>query len=94
MTRAERIGFFGLGIMGSRMAANLARAGYQPGGLDPHPGQGRGVGAGARRAVRATPAGSPPRADVVVSMVVDGAQVESVLLGEHGAIEAPRPGLL
>ena len=26
---ADRIGFIGLGIMGSRQAANLARAGYE-----------------------------------------------------------------
>ena len=28
--RGERVGFLGLGIMGSRMAANLASAGYEP----------------------------------------------------------------
>ena len=32
----ERIGFLGLGIMGSRMAANVARAGFPLSGVDPH----------------------------------------------------------
>src|SRR5208282_3556279 len=42
----------------------------------------------------ATPAQVAEHSDIVVSMVVDGAQVASVLLGEHGVIEAARPGLL
>ena len=31
----ERIGFLGLGIMGSAMAENLIRAGFQVSGFDP-----------------------------------------------------------
>ena len=82
----ERIGFVGLGIMGSRMAANLRRAGYEltvfnrtretrarPG----RPSTARTVADDARRA-SARPATSSSR------MVVDGAQVQEVLLGEHG----------
>ena len=45
----ERIGFLGLGIMGSRMAANLARAGFPLTRLDAHPRQGRALGIRARR---------------------------------------------
>jgi 3-hydroxyisobutyrate dehydrogenase-like beta-hydroxyacid dehydrogenase len=42
----------------------------------------------------ATPAEVAAHSDVVVSMVVDGEQVTSVLLGENGVIQAARPGLL
>ncbi len=44
----ERIGFLGLGIMGSRMAANVAAAGYPLTRVDAHPGQGRALGGRAR----------------------------------------------
>ena len=53
----ERIGFVGLGIMGSRMAANLAA-----------------------------------ECEVVITMVVDGEQVESVLLGSISPTETRRLG--
>ena len=42
----------------------------------------------------ATPAEVAAASDVVFSMVVDGEQVASVLLGDGGAIEAARDGLL
>ncbi len=45
----ESIGFLGLGIMGSRMAANVARGGLPADGLDAHPRQGRALGLRARR---------------------------------------------
>ncbi len=90
-----RVGFLGLGIMGSRMAANVARAGFPLAVWTHTPGKaeawaGEHIGAQAC----ATPAEVAERSDVVLSMVVDGTQVASVLLGEHGAIQAARPGLL
>ena len=58
------------------------------GRLDAHARQGRGLGGRARRRPPARrPPRSPARSDVVISMVVDGEQVASVLLGEGGAIE-------
>ena len=45
----ERIGFVGLGIMGSRMAANLAPRGLRADRLQPHARARRGVGRRARR---------------------------------------------
>ncbi|MGN6372533.1 MAG: NAD(P)-dependent oxidoreductase [Solirubrobacteraceae bacterium] len=112
MGERERIGFLGLGIMGSRMAANVARAGFPltvwthtPGKAqawvkehataEPHP---QGVGASRQRpapiAAASTPAEVASASDMVVSMVVDGAQVESVLLGENGVAQGARDGLL
>ena len=84
MRPTERIGFLGLGIMGSRMAANVAARRLRAGGVDAHARQGRALGRRARRArLRDARPRSRPRSDIVVSMVVDGEQVASVLLGEQ-----------
>ncbi len=95
MTSTERIGFLGLGIMGSRMAANVARAGYELAVWTHTPGKAQ-AWAAEQRGVSAheTPAQVAAASDIVISMVVDGAQVESVLLGEGGAAEAVQPGQL
>lgn len=93
--RRERVGFLGLGIMGSRMAANLTAAGYPLTVWTHTPGKAQAWaqehdGASAAE----TPADVARASDIVISMVVDGAQVRSVLTGEHGAIEGAHEGLL
>jgi 3-hydroxyisobutyrate dehydrogenase len=90
----ERVGFLGLGIMGSRMAANLVRAGFGLSVWTHTPGKAERWASDHAARAYATPAEVAEHSDMVVSMVVDGAQVASVLLGEHGVIEAARPGLL
>lgn len=88
------IGFIGLGIMGSRMAANLAAAGHD---LTVHNRTRATADAWAARhggTVAATPAEAAERSDVVITMVVDGAQVEHVLLAPGGAAEGAREGAL
>jgi 3-hydroxyisobutyrate dehydrogenase-like beta-hydroxyacid dehydrogenase len=90
----ERVGFLGLGIMGSRMAANLARAGYELAVWTHTEGKASAWAGEHGATAHDTPAAVAAASDIVLSMVVDGAQVESVLLGEGGAIEAARPGLL
>ena len=91
--RAMRVGFIGLGIMGSRQAANLRARRLRADRLQPH------ARDAPRRGRPSTAATSPPRprevaegADTVITMVVDGAQVEEMLLGEDGAVarRAPR----
>jgi 3-hydroxyisobutyrate dehydrogenase-like beta-hydroxyacid dehydrogenase len=91
---AERVGFIGLGIMGSRMAANLARAGFAPVVWNRTPATAEAWAADHGGTVAETPAQVAERSDVVVTMVVDGAQVESVLLGEGGAADGAHEGLL
>ena len=54
--QTERIGFLGLGIMGSRMAANLVRAGFQTAVWTHTPRQGRELGPRESAAAHATPA--------------------------------------
>ena len=91
---AESVGFIGLGIMGSRQAANLARAGFE---LTVHNRTREKADAWAAEhggRVAATPRELAERSDVVITMVVDGGQVEQLLRGEDGALAAARPGAL
>jgi 3-hydroxyisobutyrate dehydrogenase-like beta-hydroxyacid dehydrogenase len=90
----ERIGFLGLGIMGSRMAANVARAGFPLTAWTHTPGKAERWASEHGATAQSTPAEVARDSDIVISMVVDGEQVASVLLGEHGVIEAAHPGLL
>jgi 3-hydroxyisobutyrate dehydrogenase-like beta-hydroxyacid dehydrogenase len=89
-----RIGFLGLGIMGSRMAANLARASFPLTVWTHTPGKAERWAAENHAVAAATPAEVASASDIVVIMVVDGAQVGAVLLGEDGVIQSARPGLL
>ena len=88
------VGFLGLGIMGSRMAANVARAGFPLAVWTHTAGKAESWASEHGATALATPAEVAERSDVVVSMVVDGEQVSSVLLGGEGVIDAARPGLL
>jgi 3-hydroxyisobutyrate dehydrogenase len=90
----ERIGFLGLGIMGSRMATNLARAGFPLSVWTHTPGKAERWASEHGAKARMTPAEVAADSDIVISMVVDGEQVASVLLGEHGVIESAHGGLL
>jgi 3-hydroxyisobutyrate dehydrogenase len=90
----ERIGFLGLGIMGSRMAANVGRAGFPLTVWTHTPGKAESWASEHGATARGGPAEVARDSDIVISMVVDGEQVASVLLGEHGVIEAAHPGLL
>jgi 3-hydroxyisobutyrate dehydrogenase-like beta-hydroxyacid dehydrogenase len=90
----ERVGFLGLGIMGSRMAANVRRAGHPLTVWTHTPGKAaRWAAEHDARAVR-TPAEVAQASDIVVSMVVDGAQVASILLDERGVADGAHDGLL
>jgi 3-hydroxyisobutyrate dehydrogenase-like beta-hydroxyacid dehydrogenase len=88
------VGFLGLGIMGSRMAANVARAGFPLTVWTHTSGKAERWASEHGASAVATPADVAERSDIVVSMVVDGEQVASVLLGQGGVVEAARPGLL
>jgi 3-hydroxyisobutyrate dehydrogenase len=90
----ERIGFLGLGIMGSRMAANVAKAGYELTVWTHTEGKAERWAAEHGASAASTPAEVAAASDVVVSMVVDGAQVQSVLCGQGGAAEGAAEGLL
>jgi 3-hydroxyisobutyrate dehydrogenase len=91
---AEAVGFIGLGIMGSRMAANLVRAGYQVTVYNRTAEKARAWADEHGGRVAATPREAADGAAAVISMVVDGPQVEEVLLGPEGAAAGAAPGTL
>jgi len=87
-----RIGFAGLGIMGSRMASNLLAKGHSvmvwnrsARACDPLRSKGAAVGS--------SPAQLAGAADVVMSCLADPAAVREVWLGEKGFVSALRPGM-
>jgi 3-hydroxyisobutyrate dehydrogenase-like beta-hydroxyacid dehydrogenase len=90
----ERIGFVGLGIMGSRMAANLRGAGAELTVYNRTRERAEAWAAEHRGIVAQTPAEVGAASDVVITMVVDGAQVTEVLLGEDGVAEGAAAGAL
>ena len=88
------IGFIGLGIMGSRMAANLRRAGFELTVWNRTAERAREWAAVHGGQVAERPADVAAAGEVVVTMVVDGDQVQRLLLGEGGVAEGARPDLL
>ena len=91
---AEPVGFVGLGIMGSRMAACLARAGHPVAVYNRTAAKAEAWVAEHGGRVAATPRDAADGAAAVITMVVDGPQVEQVLLGEDGAVGGAAPGTL
>jgi len=88
------LGFIGLGIMGSRMAANLVRAGHELVVFNRTRATADAWAAEHGATVAATPAEAAAGAEVVITMVVDGPHVEAVLLGEDGVVHGASAGLL
>lgn len=89
----ERIGFLGLGTMGSSMAANLARAGAPLTVWNRTPGRAAALlELGAKEA--ASPAALAAASDVVVVCVSDTPDVEAVLFGPAGVVEGALAGSL
>jgi 3-hydroxyisobutyrate dehydrogenase-like beta-hydroxyacid dehydrogenase len=93
-TPTERIGFLGLGIMGSRMAANVARAGYQLHVWTHSAGKAAAWAIAHGATAHDTPAAAAAASEIVVSMVVDAEQVGAVMLGDDGVAAAERDQLL
>ena len=94
MAELERVGFLGLGIMGSRMAANLVKAGFSTTVWNRTRATADAWVAEHGGTVADSPADVARASDVIVSIVADGPVVEEVMLGEHGVIEGAHEGLL
>ncbi len=90
----EAVGFVGLGIMGSRQAANLARAGYELTVFNRTRERAEAWAAEHGGHVAGSPREAAERSEIVITMVVDGAQVEAMLLGDDGALAGAREGAL
>jgi len=78
--------------MGSRMAANLARAGHEVTVYNRTVEKAEAWASEHGGRVAATPREAAEGASTVITMVVDGPQVEQVLLGEDGAAHGLEPG--
>jgi 2-hydroxy-3-oxopropionate reductase len=88
---AETVGFIGLGVMGRPMAKHIAAKGHQVVAFN----RSRAavddlVAAGA--SAGSSPADVATRSSIVITMVPDTADVESVLTGPSGVVETLKPG--
>ncbi len=90
----ERVAFFGLGIMGGPMAANLGRAGFDLSVWTRTDGKAERFAAEHGVRAAATPAEAAEGADALISIVPDAPEVEAVLFGEAGAAGALASGAL
>jgi 3-hydroxyisobutyrate dehydrogenase len=90
-----RVSFLGLGIMGSRMAANLHDKGFELTVWNRTESVATEF-AEKRPGVRVaqTPGEAGEGAELVLTMVVDGSQVEALLLGAEGAANTAPAGAL
>jgi 3-hydroxyisobutyrate dehydrogenase-like beta-hydroxyacid dehydrogenase len=91
---SEAVGFVGLGIMGSRQAANLAKAGYELTVFNRTRERADAWVAEHGGTVVGSPREVAERSGVVITMVVDGDQVKRMILDEDGALAGAREGTL
>ena len=90
-TFARAVGVIGLGAMGAGMAQSLRRAGHAPHVYDIRADVAQAFAAGGGTACE-SPAALGAACDVVVSVVVNAGQTESVLFGEQGCAATLKPG--
>ncbi len=87
----ELIGFIGLGIMGKPMALNLTKAGYRLIVYNRTRSKAESlVEAGAE--VAKSPREVANRANVIITMLPDSADVDQVVFGENGVAEGAKEG--
>ena len=87
----SKIGFIGLGIMGRPMLRNLLRAGHSVVAFDVVAASLDGaVADGAERAGSASDAAS--RAEIIITMLPDGPEVQQAMLGPGGVLEGAKKG--
>jgi 2-hydroxy-3-oxopropionate reductase len=91
MSNNQNVAVVGLGIMGSPMAINLVKAGYEVTGYNRSPEKTKPlVDAGGRSAQ--TVAEAVAGADVIITMLPDSPDVEDVATGEGGLIASAKSG--
>jgi 2-hydroxy-3-oxopropionate reductase len=86
-----KVGFVGLGIMGSPMAANLIKAGFELAVYDRDQSRCAALEAMGARPCDSGAALADGR-DVVITMLPDTPDVESVLFGDGGLAQSPGCG--
>ena len=86
-----KVGFIGLGVMGSPMALNILKAGHELTVFDRSPDAiTRLVQAGAKAAASGKEVGAA--SEFVVTMLPEPQHVEEVVLGTNGVVEGLQPG--
>jgi len=85
------VGVIGLGAMGMGVARSLLRKGFEVHACDVREAARQSI-AGEGAIAHATPAALAARVDALIVLVVNAAQTETVLFGEHGAAAALKPG--
>jgi 3-hydroxyisobutyrate dehydrogenase-like beta-hydroxyacid dehydrogenase len=86
-----RVGFIGLGSMGSKVVERLLAAGYKVTGWNRTPAKAEALGASGM-AVAASPREVAEGSDVILSMVTDTGAVEKVAAGDDGILAGLRSG--
>jgi len=92
-TTTRKVGFIGLGAMGTGMALRLVGAGLTVAGYDVRADAAQALGRAGGRAA-ASPADAARDADALVVMVVNADQTDAVLFGKDGAVETLPKGAL
>ena len=90
----ERVGFIGLGRMGTPMAANIARAGFPLTVHNRSAGPMAAFAADHGVATAEDPASLAEASDVVVTMLADDDALRAVISGRRGVLAGLRPGSL
>jgi 3-hydroxyisobutyrate dehydrogenase-like beta-hydroxyacid dehydrogenase len=88
---SKRVGFAGLGLMGSRMAHNLLRKGFPLTVWNRTPGRCEALAREGAR-VAASPRALAEDVDVVVACVADPPAVERLVFAQDGLLAGVRPG--
>ena len=88
----EKIGFIGLGIMGRPMAKHLLKAGHPLFILSSSAAAEELKKEGAT--LLETPAAIAKEADIIITMLPDSPEVESMVMGKGNLLEAMKPGTL
>ncbi|HEV8285599.1 MAG TPA: 2-hydroxy-3-oxopropionate reductase [Chitinophagaceae bacterium] len=88
----EKIGFIGLGIMGRPMAKHLLKAGYPLFILSTSAASGELKAEGA--ALMENPKELAQQSDIIITMLPDSPQVESVMFGSEGLQQGMKQGSL
>jgi len=90
---SNRIGFVGLGIMGKPMVRNLIKAGHTLSVYDIVPESVAAMAAEGAEA-RGSAAEAASAAEIVITMLPDGPEVEQAILGPAGVLEGAKPGTM
>jgi len=89
----KKIGFIGLGIMGSPMAKNLLKAGYPLTVYDIIPEKVKNVvKAGAQSALSSKDVAE--KSEIVITMLPNSPEVKQAVLGDNGVLQGARPGTI